>query len=131
MVAYNFNARFEVAIREGWKTQTIRADREGHVRPGEFLQLYVGQRTAQCRRICEDLRCTEVMRVRIEFDGEGEIDRIETDGIPVLDLDGFAVRDGFTDSSDMAAFWREVHGQRPGTRFAGQLIEWAAPRCPS
>ena len=32
MVAYSFNSRFEVAIREGWKTQTIRAGRKRHAR---------------------------------------------------------------------------------------------------
>ena len=50
MVAYSFNSRFEVAIREGWKTQTIRAGRKRHARPGEMLQLFCGMRTAHCRK---------------------------------------------------------------------------------
>lgn len=128
MVAYSFNPRFEVAVREGWKTQTIRAGRLRHAKPGELLQLFVGMRTANCRRICEDVRCTDVMLITIDFDTEGEIDCIMTDHVTVRDLDAFAVRDGFTDASDMAAFWRQQNGQRPDTSFTGYLIEWAAPK---
>lgn len=96
MVAYSFKQRFAVAIREGWKTQTIRAGRARHARPGEMLQLFTGMRTAHCKKICEDVRCTEVMAIVISFDDEAEIDRITTDGVPVRDVDAFAVADGFT-----------------------------------
>jgi hypothetical protein len=125
MVAYSFKRRFLVPIREGWKTQTIRAARDRHARPGEMLQLFVGMRTRHCEKILPDVRCIEVCKVVIQFDGEGEIDRITTDGLPVRDLDAFAVRDGFTDASDMAAFWRSEHG--PREVFHGVLVEWAAP----
>lgn len=128
MVAYSFNPRFEVAIREGWKTQTIRAGRLRHAKPGELLQLFVGMRTANCRKICEDVRCTDVMLIQIDFDTEGEIDCIMTDHVRVRDLEAFAVRDGFTDASDMAAFWRLKNGQRCASTFTGYLIEWAAPK---
>lgn len=126
MVAYSFAPRFEVAIREGWKTQTIRAGRARHARPGEMVQLFCGMRTAHCRKIVPDVRCTEVMNITILFDGEGEIDRIKTDGLVVRDLDAFAIRDGFTDASDMAEFWRRTHGKVGA--FHGVIIEWAAPR---
>lgn len=128
MVAYSFKARFTVAIREGWKTQTIRAGRTRHARPGEMLQLFTGMRTRQCEKICEDVRCTAVMAIVILFDDEAEIERITTDGVPVRDLDAFAVADGFTDASDMAQFWRKQHGGLDQMAFHGVLIEWAAPR---
>lgn len=128
MVAYSFNPRFEVAIREGWKTQTIRRGRARHARPGEMLQLFCGMRTQFCRKIIADVRCTEVMRVEIDFDDDGAIEAIRTDGVRVRDLDAFAVRDGFTDSDDMAAFWRKEHGALEGMQFHGVLIEWATPR---
>jgi len=128
MVAYSFNPRFEMAVREGWKTQTIRAGRLRHARPGELIQLYVGLRTQHCRKICEDVRCTDVLQIAIHFDSQGEIVRIETDKVPVRDLDAFALRDGFVDARDMAAFWREQNGQLPDSIFSGYLIEWAAPR---
>ena len=126
MVAYSFKSRFVVAIREGWKTQTIRAARDRHARPGEMLQLFVGMRTAQCRKICPDVRCTDILKVVISFDGEGEIERIITDGVAVRDLDAFATRDGFADASEMAAFWRAEHG--PLGIWHGVIVEWAAPR---
>lgn len=129
MVAYSFNPRFEVAVREGWKTQTIRAARKRHAHPGEMLQLFCGMRTAQCRKICEDVRCTEVMKVVITFQPKTSlINYIVTDDVKVLDLDAFAVRDGFTDIEDMSLFWLKSHG--PIRIFQGVLIEWAAPRAP-
>lgn len=91
-----------------------------------MLQLFVGMRTAQCHKICLDVRCTEVMKIIISFDGDGGIDRIITDNTPVRDLDAFAVRDGFKDIDDMADFWRSEHG--PIGLWHGVIIEWAAPR---
>ena len=126
MVAYSFKAQFETAIREGWKTQTIRAGRARHARPGEMLQLFVGMRTAHCRKICDDVRCTAVMKIVISFDGDGSIERIITDGVPVRDLDAFAILDGFRDADEMADFWKGEHG--PLAQWSGFVIEWAAPR---
>ena len=126
MVAYSFKARFEMPIREGWKTQTIRAERARHARPGEMLQLFVGMRTRHCRKIVADVRCTDVMAIVISFDGDGAIGRIITDGVPVRDLDAFAVQDGFKDADEMADFWRREH--TPVGLWHGVVIEWAAPR---
>jgi len=126
MVAIDFDPRFEAAIREGWKTQTIRKPRERNAKPGDLLQLFVGQRTPDCRRICQDVRCTDVLSIEITFGEDFGIDRIVTDGVPVRDLDAFAVRDGFTDSDDMAAFFKLKHG--PLEVFHGFVIEWSMPR---
>jgi hypothetical protein len=126
MVAINFDPRFEVAIREGWKTQTIRKPRLHMPRPGDRLQLMVGMRSANCRQICGDVRCTDVLAIEISFGEDGGIDRIVTDGVPVRDLDAFAVRDGFTDADDMAAFFKAKHG--PMGVFRGFVIEWSMPR---
>ena len=126
MFAFDFDPRFETAIREGWKTQTIRKARERNAQPGDLLQLYVGQRTPDCRRICPDVRCTDVLSIEITFGDDFGIDRIVTDGVPVKSLDDFALRDGYTDSDDMAAFFKEKYG--PLLVFRGFVIEWAAPR---
>lgn len=125
MVAINFDPRFEAAIREGWKTQTIRSPRTRPILPGDILTLLTGQRTPDCRRICHDVRCTEVMSVEITFGDDFGIDRIVVDGVPVKNLDDFAVRDGFTDSDDMAEFFRLKHG--PLETFRGFVIEWSMP----
>ena len=126
MVAYSFNPRFEMPIREGWKTQTMRATgRRRHARPGKMLQLYVGMRTAQCRLILPEVRCTDVLKAVISFDGDGAIERVITDNVPVRDLDAFAVRDGFTDIDDMSEFWHKEHG--PVGLWHGLIIEWARP----
>jgi hypothetical protein len=130
MVAYSFNPRFIEPIRQGLKTQTIRSHSEARQpRPGQLLQLYTGMRTKNCRRILPDVPCLTVMKVRITFDlGQRPvIGRITTDGVPVRDLDAFAIRDGFTDIEDMSAFWRDHHPQATAAGFEGVLIEWARP----
>lgn len=126
MVAYSFKDRFELPIQQGWKTQTIRAmGRRRHARRGDLLQLYVGMRTAQCRLILPELRCTDVMKCVISFDGDGAIERVVTDGVAVRDLDDFARRDGFEHIDDMSDFWRREHG--PMGLWHGVVIEWAPP----
>ena len=133
MVAYSFKPRFIEPIRQGLKTQTIRAiGQRRHARPGELLQLYSGMRTAHETRILPDTPCLEVMKVMIVFatgirDGLPVIGKIRTDGITVRDLDEFAIRDGFADIEDMSAFWRENHPESVQEGFCGLLIEWARP----
>lgn len=119
MVAYNFQPRFIPAIRSGLKRHTIRAERGGrsrHARPGELVQLYQGLRTRKARLIAEPL-CEAVWPVRLDLGGAVEI------GIdPCLDLDAFAVADGFKDWADLCEFWRRQH---PGVAvFEGVMIRW-------
>lgn len=123
MVAYSFQKRFAPLIREGLKTQTIRADRKRHARPGELLQLFTGMRTAHCERIVPDVVCTAVLPIEISW-ASARIARIEVGMVPLRDLDHFAVSDGFADIDDMSAFWLEHHGARP---FHGVIIEWSMP----
>ncbi len=126
MVAYSFNKQFIEPIREGRKTQTIRAHgKRRHAQMGDTLQLYSGMRTAHCVRIIEDTVCCDACAIWIDFDDAMRITRIETYGVPVIDLDAFARRDGFENIKDMGAFWEFAHG--PMERFIGMLIEWVPP----
>ncbi len=128
MVAYTFDPRFVEPIRQGYKRQTIRAPRAlpgRHARRGELIQLYVGLRGPEAAKIVRDVRCTDVLELDMRFGPGGEIGRVWAGGCRVLDLDDFALRDGFRDADDMARFWREKH--RALARFEGVLIEWAAP----
>ena len=125
MVAYSFAPRFEVPIRQGWKTQTIRQGRKRHARPGEMLQLFCGMRTQHCRRIVADVQCLYVMPLRIDFDASGLIIAIQNDWALVPDLEAFAISDGFIGIDDMSVFWGRAHGQM--NRFDGVLIVWATP----
>lgn len=135
MVAYSFQKRFILPIREGTKLQTIRALRTGrsrHACPGEMLQLYFGMRTAHCRKIVDDRLCTSVRPVAISRQRRADmIDWIEVgfDDWPgradVACLDTFARLDGFENIEDMAHFWARAHPE-PGV-FRGAMIEWAPP----
>ena len=123
MVAYSFQKRFGPPILSGRKRHTIRAERAGrsrHARLGEAVQLYTGMRTKHCRLLGEPA-CTAVLPVRmnlragIVFANDGWI------RLPI-DLDLFAVADGFRDWDDLLAFWAEQH---PGvTDFSGVMIQW-------
>lgn len=123
MVAYSFQKRFAPLILEGLKTQTIRADRKRHARPGELLQLFTGMRTAHCARIVPDVTCTAVLPISIDW-ASARISRVAVGAVPVRNLDHFAVLDGFADLDDMTGFWLENHGART---FSGVVIEWARP----
>jgi hypothetical protein len=130
MVAYSFQPEFCQAIVNRAKTQTIRAERRRHAKPGEQLQLYRGMRTAHCRKIIPDPVCTVVERIRIWVpdrvtSGDKSPFEFEFPDRPPagrLPIDGeFAYRDGFGSVGDMLRFWRARHG--PGL-FDGVLIQW-------
>lgn len=130
MVAYSFKQRFVEPILSGAKRQTIRADRKRHVRPGEIMQLYVGMRTKQCRRIACAV-CESVTPLRIQVGQQGHYDGlIQVADMPSLTefpgggIDHFARLDGFSDWAEMRQFWLDNH---PGLRvFSGVLIRWSA-----
>jgi hypothetical protein len=123
MVAYSFQARFEEPIKQGFKTQTIRAGgKRRHAMVGEPMGLYVGMRTKQCRLI-RRVTCTTVMAVNLGFTN-GVLIGAMTDGVRVRDIDGFAIRDGFRDAAEMSEFWFATHRIFNGY-FDGLLIEWA------
>lgn len=118
MVAYNFKARFAEAVERGVKRQTIRATREGrsrHARPGEPVQLYVGLRTKDARKLVDpDPICTLSTYCNIHATG------VTLGNHPTIDLDEFARRDGFKDFADMKTWFAENHG----LPFIGRLIAW-------
>lgn len=123
MVAYSFNPRFEEPIKQGFKTQTIRAGgKRRHAMVGEQMGLYVGMRTQHCRLI-RRVTCTAVMAVELGFTN-GVLIGALTDGVRVRDIDGFAIRDGFRDAGEMSEFWYAAHRIFNGA-FNGLLIEWA------
>ena len=128
MVAYSFRGRFVPRHVEGSKTQTIRADRPRHARPGEMVQLYRGMRTRACVKIVPDRLCIGADPVALRFDGKGELVSASIAGVPVADLPGFAFADGFDSPEDMARFWRQTHDfvgfWGAEFIFTGVLIRW-------
>lgn len=126
MVAYSFQRRFIDRIEDGTKSQTIRADRRRHARPGEQLQLYFGMRTKHCRLLARR-RCIDVLPISLLFDDDPEYEGIILPGLGLMSLglgslDEFAIADGFEDWAELKAFWREQHGDI--SEFEGVLIRW-------
>ena len=124
LVAYNFQERFAEDIAKGNKTQTIRSDRKnGHVQPGQKLQLYTGQRTPDCRKLTdEDPTCLFLVNIRVESDRFFE-NRFCYDTL--RDLDELAKLDGFGNYAEMTAWFDKQHG----LPFKGWLIKWGWPEC--
>lgn len=134
MVTYSFQRRFEGAIREGRKNQTIRAvGKKRHARAGEMIQIYTSMRSNRCQKIRPDVRCVSAQNITLWFDIAGQIERIVVvdqaivaEEYATFELDAFAKADGFIDIADMSAFWEATHGRLSHTRFDGVLIRWAA-----
>lgn len=117
MVAYNFQKQFVDLIERGIKTQTIR--QTARAKPGDALQLYVDQRTKNCKKIT-DAVCTATYPVKIHKDRvefmTGQCHSLRDPD----DLARFAKADGFFFWSDLTLFF-EVNYQLP---FSGHVIEW-------
>lgn len=141
MVAYSFKAFFEQQISTLIKRQTVRADRARHARVGETVQLYVGMRTRNCRKILKpDPACIGVLPIVIEMSAVRDdfIAGIEVAGCRFNDddIETFARDDGFaperinavaidlhgkTARHNMGEFWQRSH---EGNRFTGVVIKW-------
>lgn len=118
MVAYNFQPQFADDVKNGKKTQTIRANgKRRHARPSDILQLYTGQRTSSCRLLRISV-CIASTYCAIREDG------ITLGNHPTVDIDDFARADGFKDFSDMKAWFEKTHG----LPFIGRLIAWENPK---
>lgn len=131
MGLYNFQKRFEVFIRRGDKTHTIRARRKHPDKPGNTLHLYTGLRTKHAKLIGRFV-CTKVEEIEIEMrpaKGNGVLTRglyfpeVVIDGteLDATEKEAFARRDGFQNFTEMIQFWREPKNRLP---FHGNVIHW-------
>lgn len=132
MVAYSCQPGFVAPIEAGSKLHTLRNPRKRHARPAEELQLYTGMRTRSCRLIARKT-CSQVLGVWLDLYGSTPVQLYEiaelVPGEPrrigpfhaVVDVEAFAIADGFTRFEVLARFWRKVHKVR---RWDGVLIGW-------
>jgi len=115
MPAYNFRAEFAEAVESGRKTHTIRRPRKRPTRPGDRLKLYTGQRTRECR-LLREVTCTRVTPVWIHCC----VIYLDDRRLGYPEADELAVADGFTDFTEMNAFFERLYG--PSVDL--ELIEW-------
>jgi hypothetical protein len=116
MVAFNFSPEFCGPVERREKLQSIRQTRRAQI--GNRIQLYTGQRTAECRKLsAEDPVCTYVGYVAIRPD---YLTVGDTSKHP-RDRDEFARLDGFKDYADMHRWFSERYGQ---PHFVGYLHRW-------
>lgn len=123
MAAYNFQKRFFVPILAGIKTQTIRpVGKRRHVRRGEKLQIYTGQRTSSCTKIIEDPVCLSVVSVTLDF-RNGAFIEIGKQWQPISPE--FARRDGFESVAEMAEMFTQLYGEEDMKSIVSKQLEKA------
>lgn len=114
MVALNFHKQFANDVEAGRKVNSIRKTKR--CKPGDILQLYTGQRTKYCRKLCEGI-CVDVVPVDITpevlYVGQKKI--INQNG-----KDKFAEKVGFGSYDEACDFYEDYHG----LPFSGYLHTW-------
>jgi len=120
-----FDGRFETAVRDGLKRQTVR--RCHIVEPGDTLRLA----GADTGRVFGEVTVARVRRIVIlavklalrpdrltAFQA-----RIDGKELSEQEFDAFAGNDGFASADEMVK-WLEDHGKFKRGIFDGQVIEW-------
>jgi hypothetical protein len=115
-----FKPQFAELVERGEKLQTVRPTPKRMPKVGDRISLRAWQdkpyRSKQ--RVLREAVITEVSNVWLGWNG------ILINGVPV-DFDKFARADGFTDSVEMHAWFRETHGI-PLNGWRGILMRWSA-----
>jgi hypothetical protein len=116
MVAFNFAAEFAGPVERREKMQTIRQTRRASV--GDRIQLYTGQRTADCRKLSDEdpvCVCVDYVAIRPDYLTVGDTSKHPRD------RDDFARADGFKDYDDMHRWFSHRYGTE---HFVGYLHRW-------
>lgn len=130
MPALNFKAQFADDVAHGIKCQTVRAPRKDgrpHCKVGDTIKLYTGMRTKACRLLGQ-ARVTSISTiwmdgVSMKLDGQHVPSCIHDRDGPMTDNE-FAQADGFAGFTEMADWFRDVHG----LPFEGVVIRWGDVR---
>lgn len=130
MPALNFKKEFSEDVQFGIKRQTVRAIRKDgrpHCKIGDLIKLYTGMRTKNCRLLGEadvtDIDDIEIHSTEMFLNGKRLFASLGSRDDPMTDNE-FAKSDGFESFTEMANWFREVHG----LPFTGKVIYWSEPR---
>jgi ASC-1-like (ASCH) protein len=115
--ALSFKKEFVDAVKNGTKTQTIRATRKRPIKVGDTLYLYTGMRTKNCKKLKEVI-CKSVQDI---FINEAGI-TLSDDEFPLRYYvsERLALDDGFNSFTELFCFIESNHV----IPFKGQLIKW-------
>ncbi len=109
-------------IKSGAKRQSIRGDRKKPIKIGDKLYLYWKQRSPKdCEKLGETtcIKTTpltiEKSKVILNYPNCGDYE--------LVDLDKFAIADGFDNWQETIEFFDKTHG----LPFTGNLLEWDFP----
>ncbi len=118
MTVLTFLTRFVPRIEAKIKRQTIRGERKRPISVVDDLSLryWSGRPYMTLQVLILDTVCIGYTRIVITTDGITVADK----PIPAGELDAFAVKDGFDDWSEMAAWFT----MKRGLPFTGRLIRW-------
>lgn len=132
-----FKQRLAPFVEDGTKLHTIRAKRKVRPKVGEICHCYVNPRQ-KSMRLLRRSKCTKVETITLLKPAAGPYPAL------IVYIDGrllehdeanlLAWADGFRTFpadihmlplGEMAAFWKVVHGMKPGDVFEGDLIHWS------
>lgn len=118
MTTLNFSGRFADLVASRKKRQTIRADRHNRLKVGTQLQLYTGMRTKSIRKLTEQ---DPVVIERVYVAVRPDYLTLGGPGYPKVDIDEFAVMDGFNCYAEMVGWFQDTYKQ---PSFIGYCIRW-------
>lgn len=124
---YNFYAKYEKAIQDGTKTQTLRAkDDKAPPAPGERVELTVAKGSGNARKALDpDPVVTRVAEVTLSESERGHLRaRVAGQDLRGRSLARFAWADGFDSLAEMRDHWRHHYG----LPWTGWLIQWEPPQ---
>ena len=122
MPLLGFQARFANAVESGEKQQTIRAYRKDKRDPkvGDRLFLYTGLRQKGARKLGEGIvTSAEAVMLAPTF-SRANCWTVGGNALTRAERREMAHRDGFTDATEMRAWFEKAHG----LPFEGLLIRW-------
>ena len=121
MVAISFKKQFEDVVTFGDKRQTIRPIRKYPIKAGDTLQLYVGMRTSNCRKL-KEVTCRSVCDIKVTRHHTYNHAEIWLSGrlLAEKERQELALTDGFDSVEELLKFFEEVYG----LPFNGVLIKW-------
>lgn len=116
MTVLTFQPQFVPRVLNRTKHRTMRATRRRRVCIGDRLSLRVwsGRPYMSPQQILFDTDCVHSGRVALHHD------RIAIDGEYVVDLEAFAISDGFDTWQQLVAWFADAHG----LPFYGDVIAW-------
>lgn len=114
---------FERKILQDIKIHTLREDLKDRWKAGNMIHFVVGNRTKE-RREFKQAECTGTQRVYMTIDGKEFLLKIGDRLIGYVELEKFALNDGFDSVEEFKSWFRPLIEKAPHKLLSLKLIHW-------